>query len=388
MLAGLFYLDKPPPARELDDTAPYIVPNASRPPYDILLQIFNNVLEPKERWNFTPESHLVPFLLVNKWWSMTAHERLYRSISLGQSSDKPAQYLLSTLESNPRLAALILELRLGTIRHDRIETRNYISILNRCPNVIHIQISGYSGYELGSYRASLQRKSLVSFTVSRYGLSNMISVGFCTPAQLLQMMSGWPRLKNLVLYKHTLVDGSIGHHNYNRCCPHLREIMFQDGNFADDDALFAFSKAAPSVEKVSLHMSPLFCFWTTPAIESVLQSWSESLRSLSVSSTSTHFQINSIFPQLKNLEYLQASSLILAASALRDAVPNLSTFHYHATCAALQELTLAVHMPTFLPSLKLLTVLPLHPGRENFPEGLIASLSATCANRTIQLVIS
>jgi len=84
---------------------------ASNPPSEILAEIFGFTLKAKSKYHYDPHSPLLPFLMVNKWWSGAAYRQLYCSISMHHRH--VAKLLYRTLSEDPQIAALVIELRVA-----------------------------------------------------------------------------------------------------------------------------------------------------------------------------------------------------------------------------------------------------------------------------------
>ncbi|KAJ7687828.1 hypothetical protein B0H17DRAFT_678223 [Mycena rosella] len=184
----------------------------------ILERIFA-VLAPKK---LAPHKRLVPLLRVNKHWNVLGRQRLYEAISLkGQWISRP---LRKTLESNKALAELVTELVMDTelSSQDPKETLDHIRIVAACPNLQHLTILGYASVEVDKYREAISsRANLVTLNASE-------GSGMFTFAQLLDMMSGWPKLQKLILKDTLLPSDSPPAASPGKSCTHLKMVKIID----------------------------------------------------------------------------------------------------------------------------------------------------------------
>ncbi|KAH8112884.1 hypothetical protein DFH11DRAFT_389161 [Phellopilus nigrolimitatus] len=214
-------------------------------PPEVLDMIFKLVgIVKTERHTSTrrPETMLVPLLRVCRTWHPVAERRLYRSISIDKdifaekcamlvlsTGERIAQKLLETLE-NARIAALVHELSLATFNFydDWNVTRLHIELISACPNLAHIHIRGYNDDLRGELKEVLmEKKTLVSLTISDYSLKSYPSEYLCDTAELFGMMAHWPKLEKLSFTGLTLRGSDCSEQSpapSGVICPQLREF--------------------------------------------------------------------------------------------------------------------------------------------------------------------
>ncbi|KAF9050696.1 hypothetical protein BDZ89DRAFT_1032791 [Hymenopellis radicata] len=158
---------------------------------------------------FFPTYTLRPLVLVCKAWKGVAERRLYGSISIGSDNEDTGangadhlERLLETLTENPRLAALVQELRFSTMTLSSDESCDQILIMELCPNVTHFTLMGYNGEVLVDYHNALTRfNHLKSLTISKFDLRDYECDGFCSIDQLISFMYGWPELESVFFHR-------------------------------------------------------------------------------------------------------------------------------------------------------------------------------------------
>lgn len=204
-----------------------------------ILERILTVLAPKK---LAPHKRIVPLLRVNKHWNAIGRRRLYGAISLkGQWVSRP---LRKTLEKNKALAELVTELVMDTelSSQDPKETADHMQIVAVCPNLQHLTVLGYASADVQKYRAAIaSRASLVTLNLSE-------GSGMFTFVQLLEMLSGWPKLEKLILKDTLLPSDAPLSSTPGTPCSHLKMVKIIDTLDATKQFSFsAFAAMAPSV---------------------------------------------------------------------------------------------------------------------------------------------
>ncbi|KAJ6550846.1 hypothetical protein DFH09DRAFT_1366607 [Mycena vulgaris] len=344
----------------------------------ILERIFT-ILAPKK---LAPHKRLVPLLRVNKHWHAIGQRRLYTAISLkGQWVSRP---LRKTLETNKALAGLVTELVMDTelSSQDPKETLDHMRIVAACPNLQHLTVLGYASVDIDKYREAIaSRSSLVTLNASE-------GSGMFTFPQLLEMMSGWPKLEKLILKDALLPsDAPSSSTTSGNPCPHLKMVKIIDN--LDNAKHFSFSSFAVRAPSVSV-------LWVQPQHEipgdlvEGLRIWAPTLEALCLLSDS-ELHIETVLPQLTALKHLDTWSQMLSPLSVKHAPPSVEALTYRIFPAQLLDLSETLAVRTVLPSLKALEVKgAIPPGKltpMQFTPTAIQSMRTVCKRRRIRLTM-
>jgi len=363
---------------------------ASNPPSEILAQIFGYTLKVLDKYDYSPHSSLVPFLTVNKWWSGVAYGRLYRSISMGSRNPaNKARMLRRTLLDDPEIAALVIELRLAQgSRLGDDGFRDYITLLDLCINLKHVDIFSRKFHTLEGCRRALAQRNLISIHIRTEHWVSLKDPAFCSTGCLLEMMQGWPDLEKLHI-SHVASSGCTLPVTHNNCCPRLKDITISEGKFSAE-LLLQLPRMTQAVERLHLQTAWVHEF-PASVVFPVIRTWQDSLRWLHYA-PKTRLDIHpSDHPHLPHLKYFETNSTALPASYLPVISPNVSTLRYMATIEDFHYITTNLYDSTFLSSLTLLYIssLPSWSPRilaPRLPEDDVRSLKKICVQRSIQLV--
>ncbi|KAJ7127942.1 hypothetical protein C8R44DRAFT_101111 [Mycena epipterygia] len=343
----------------------------------ILERIFT-ILAPKK---LAPHKRLVPLLRVNKHWHAIGRRRLYAAISLkGQWVSRP---LRKTLENNKALAELVTELVMDTelSSQDPKETLDHIRIVAACPNLQHLTVLGYASTDVGKYREAIaSRSSLVTLNASE-------GAGMFTFPQLLEMMSGWPKLEKLILKNTLLPSDTPPSPIPGKPCSLLRMVKIIDD--LDDGKRFSFSTFAAMAPSVSV-------LWVQPQREMPgdlvdgLRLWAPTLEALCLLSDS-EMHIETMLPHLTALKHLDTWSQMLSPSSVKHAPASVEALTYRIFPAQLLDLSETLALPNVLPALKALEVKgAIPPGKltpMKFTPTATQSIRAVCKRRRIRLTM-
>lgn len=179
---------------------------------------------------YVPRWYLTPILRVSKRWYEISVKYLYQSV--GSDSQGAAEALYRRLEANPQAAALVERLHLGNEcnrqSYDQ-QNRTNINILKLCPNVKHVEICGYEGWDDSKLNALvdvLKTKSLVSFCISQRDLPGSSPSDGIRFSQLRAMMQRWPKLRSIQVERVSrYAEPAVDPRPFTGCCPDLREIV-------------------------------------------------------------------------------------------------------------------------------------------------------------------
>lgn len=268
---------------------------------------------------FLPCWYLVPLLRVWKLWHAVAERFLYRSISVGSrfpgartsQAYKIPRRLVTTLEANSRLAALVEELRLGIEevwdRQSLDWTRRNIRILWICPNVKHVEIRGFKFSLQDALTDVLKCKSLISFHITTQFLSG------CQPHEvhslkLFELMRRWPNLRSIsidglkcITELDVLVDLSTPDPPFR--CPDLQEINIMNGvDCGKIEFLRYLCGISGSIKRLDT------CIEKETDLQTViecLRSWSNALEELYLVFEDHDFSSNLLWEALSNLKRLR-----------------------------------------------------------------------------------
>ncbi|KAJ6506716.1 hypothetical protein C8R45DRAFT_970348 [Mycena sanguinolenta] len=307
-----------------------------------ILERILSVLAPKK---LAPHKRIVPLLRVNKHWNAVGRRRLYAAISLkGQWIGRP---LRKTLEKSPELAALVTELVMDTelSSQDPKETADHRRIVAACPNLQHLTVLGYASADVEKYRRAIaSRAALVTLNISE-------GEGMFTFAQLLEMLSGWPKLEKLILKDVFLPSDTPAPASSDSQCS-LKMVKIIDT--LDPAQQFSFATFAARVPSPSV-------LWVQPQREMPgdladgLRAWASTLEALCLLSDS-EMHLETILPQLTSLKHLDTWSQMLSPLSVKHAPPSLEVLTYRIFPAQLLDLSETLYSPTVLPSLKALEV--------------------------------
>ncbi|KAJ7214251.1 hypothetical protein B0H12DRAFT_367991 [Mycena haematopus] len=336
------------------------------------------VLAPKK---LAPHKKIVPLLRVNKHWNAVGRRRLYGAISLkGQWVGRP---LRKTLDESPELAALVTELVMDTelSSQDPKETADHRRIVAVCPNLQHLTVLGYASSDVEKYRQAIaSRAALVTLNLSE-------GAGMFTFAQLLEMLSGWPKLEKLILKDALLPSDTPVSAPPGPQCSSLKMVKIIDTLDPTQQFSFtAFAARAPSVSVV----------WVQPQREMPgdlidgLRAWASTLEALCLLSDS-EVHLETILPQLISLKHLDTWSQMLSPLSVKHAPPSLEALTYRIFPAQLLDLSETLFDSSVLPSLKALEVKgAIPPGKlatMNFTATATQSLRTVCKRRRIRLTM-
>ncbi|KAJ7203829.1 hypothetical protein GGX14DRAFT_461265, partial [Mycena pura] len=301
----------------------------------ILERIFS-ALAPKK---LAPHKRIVPLLRVNKHWHAIGLRRLYSAISIkGQWVSRP---LRRTLEKNKALAALVTELVMDTelSAQDPQETLDHARVIAACPNLQHLTVLGYASADLDKYRAAVaSRSSLVALNISE-------GSGMFTFSQLLELISGLPKLEKLIMKDGLLPSEADTSSTAGKPCSSLKMVKIID-NF-DSAKRFSFPSFAALAPSIS------------------------------------------VLPQMTSLKHLDTWSQILSPHSVKHAPASVEALTYRIFPAQLLDLSETLVDPSVLPSLRALEVKgAIPPGKltpMKFTPTAIQSIRTVCKRRRIRL---
>jgi hypothetical protein len=339
--------------------------------------------------HYNPQYSLVPFATVNKWWSGVAHYSLYRSISVhhgAYSRNNVVGMLRRTLSEDPRIAARVMELRVGVGCVEDNKVQDFIALFDLCVNLKHVDIYGYRLHSLECCRRLLAHRNLISIHIRMDNYSRLKDPAFCSTGCLLEMMQGWPDLETLHI---SHITSSAHTHVRNNCCPRLKVIYMNEGEFSAD-LLRQLPKVTQALERLHLRTAWIHEF-PASSVFFAIRAWKNSLKWLHYAPKRQLDVHPPQHPHLPHLKFFETNSTGLPASYLRIVSPNVSTFRYMATMEDFHYITTNLYDLTFLPSLTLLYISPLPDwstlsSNPEFPEDDVRSLTTICVQRSIQLI--
>jgi len=343
-----------------------------------ILERILTVLAPKK---LAPHKRIVPLLRVNKHWNAVGRRRLYAAISLkGQWVARP---LRKTLDKSPALAALVTELVMDTelSSQDPKETADHMRIVVACPNLQHLTVLGYASTDVEKYREAIASKAaLVTLNLSE-------GAGMFTFAQLLEMLSGWPKLEKLILKDTLLPSDALLSAPSGTQCSSLKMVKIIDT--LDAAQRFSFSAFAARAPYVSV-------LWVQPQREMPgdlvdgLRAWVSTLEALCLLSDS-EMHLETILPQFTSLKHLDTWSQMLSPLSVKHAPSSVEALTYRIFPAQLLDLSETLAIPTVLPSLKALEVKgAIPPGKltpMKFTPTATQSIRTVCKRRRIRLTM-
>lgn len=196
------------------------------------------------------------------------------------------------------------------------------------------------------------------------------------------MMQGWPDLETLHI---SHITSSAHTHVRNNCCPRLKVIYINEGEFAAD-LLLQLPKITQALERLHLRTAWIYEF---PASSVVFFQFEPGR--IRWSGFITPPKDNSMYIHPNILIFLTSNFSKQTRLDLHIVSPNVSTFRYMATMEDFHYITTTLYDLTFLPSLTLLYNSPLpdwstlssHP---EFPVDDVRSLKTICVQRSIQLI--
>lgn len=291
--------------------------------------------------DFKPRCYLTPLLRVNKLWHSLSERFLYRCISIGRAifhkrrgllrkGYKVAEELLATLIANARLAALVESLHLGIDFYYDEEsewTRTIVGILRVCPTVKHVHIGGIDSSYFDRLYDILKEKSLISFRIDHYDLSDSPVRGQHS-TRFLEVMPKWPKLRTIIVsgFNELQDEQNIPVRiDVPSCCPDLREIRI-DGKGLRDSDFHSLRALCNNVTKLSIVM---FDRWISERVMeelcSGIRAWSSTLRYLKLRlrrGRSPNKSLGDALSTLKRVEELQIYSpeLILDLGSIANLV--------------------------------------------------------------------
>jgi len=341
------------------------------------------------RSRYNPQYSLMPFATVNKWWSGVAHYLLYRSISVHNgvhSRTNVVGMLRRTLSEDPQIAARVIELRFAVASAEDDKIQDFLALFDLCVNLKHVDIFGYRLHSLECCRRVLAQRNLISIHIRMDNYSSVENPAFCSTGCLLEMMQGWPDLETLHI---SYITSSAHTYVRNNCCPRLKVIYINEGEFSGD-LLLQLPRITQAVERLHLRTAWIYEF-PASSVFFAIRAWQNSLKWLHYAPKRQLNVHPSQHPHLPHLKFFETNSTGLPASYLRIVSPNVSTLRYMATMEDFHHVTTNLYDLTFLPSLTLLYISPLpdwsslssHP---EFSEDDVRSLETICVQRSIQLI--
>lgn len=358
-------------------------------PPEVVDRIFMHRERAFNRFLFLPKLRLYPLLFVCKEWHAVAERRLYASVSLGSpktvldededeieiEGEEICDVFYETVSENPRLASLVRELRLGTKNHTREETEQHIELIKLCENVDRVEISGYNGYLLDELKEVLAKKeSLVSLSVSRYGLRDQEGDWFCTRSGLIKYMLKWPRLEKIYMENKTLASYDEEDETLQEPptvagrCPALKEFTVRE-NRLESVHLNILAKMAPAMHHLEINVNSE----SAEALTLCIRTWAHTLRYLHLSVYGKKTcSLASVSSGLTELRYLNAVSVVIPPSSFVH-FRHLEAAMYFASSSDAKELTCIVQKKDTLPALRKLTcdrILDEERGSSGVPQNL------------------
>lgn len=202
-----------------------------------------------------------------------------------------------------------LSLKVGTAGIGLVETRLYISIVDRCHNIRHLGIWNMHGSELDHLANILKTKrSLTSIDISLAETGDSVRTSLWELLRLLEVCSGLKSLFAKGFCGESALEDRVSIHA--RCCPHLQEVRIPHGamNPYQLEALYAMSSRALTTLDV-----PKSCLRTDPAVDGLcvaLHGWSETIEHLKIAiglgniDDRTAQRLNQALQELTNLKEL------------------------------------------------------------------------------------
>lgn len=237
---------------------------------------------------------------------------------------------MATLIANARLAALVESLHLGIDFYYDEEsewTRTNVGILRVCPTVKHVHIGGIDSSYFDRLYDILKEKSLISFRIDHYDLSDSPVRGQHS-TRFLEVMPKWPKLRTIVVsgFNELQDEQNIPVRiDVPSCCPDLREIRI-DGKGLRDSDFHSLRALCNNVTKLSIVM---FDRWISERVMeelcSGIRAWSSTLRYLKLRlrrGRSPNKSLGDALSTLKRVEELQIYSpeLILDLGSIANLV--------------------------------------------------------------------
>jgi len=343
-----------------------------------ILDRIYSALAPKK---LAPHKRIVPLLRVNKQWHAIGLRRLYSAISLkGQWVSRP---LRRTLEKNKALAALVTELVMDTelSAQDPQETLDHARVIAACPNLQHLTVLGYASADLDKYRAAIaSRSSLVALNISE-------GSGMFTFSQLLELISGLPKLEKLIMKDGLLPSEADTSSTAGKPCSSLKMVKIID-NFdsAKRFSFPAFAALAPSISVLWIQPHR----GVPPDLVDGLRVWTSTLEALCLLSE-TEMHLETVLPKMTSLKHLDTWSQILSPRSVKHAPASVEALTYRIFPAQLLDLSETLVDPSVLPSLRALEVKgAIPPGKltpMKFTPTAIQSIRTVCKRRRIRLTM-
>lgn len=300
----------------------------------------------KSSYDFTPQRRFLPIVRVNRRWHDVAQRRLYQNIRIGSSYS--ARRLRILLKKDQQLAEYVRTLWLGTEDYSKNETKDHAAIIEACPNLVHLCISGWGYGGASRLVEAVTAKSLCSLDISSLGLCDREGNSrFCNFERLLELIQGWPSLRKLHLH-----NKAIGHawydpdedeepdFNLSLACPNLQNLFFGEGVFPMNRAtMMALASIVPNVTHYKTYSLPP---------REIMGAWANTLRHLEIEAMLPRYTASEEWPafdgnvvegprtildkclsQFRELETLIVSTELLTPSSLRaPAVQKLKVLNY------------------------------------------------------------
>lgn len=274
--------------------------NKSDLPPELLDRIFSHC-ERNHRRNYMygpnllPKSRLQPLLLVCKKWHNVAERRLYASVSVGSdrvvrdrngskmeiTGKDVCRRFYETVQSNARIASIVRELRMGSIRLDREESEMHVYLIGICKNVEKIELRVCHETLLDDLAAALAKADLISLHLSREqpDLYSGRDGQLFSLSTVIRLLQSWPRLETIY--------ANLSRHDYGPlrktslgklppapgACPALRTIDIFGDTFHSAE-LSELGDIAPRLEEISatVHHD------CDEVLQQCVKSWSSSLK--------------------------------------------------------------------------------------------------------------
>lgn len=299
-------------------------------PVEILDIIIEDLIAQLNIRDYT-HAFLAPLLRVCKLWHTVSEKHLYRRISFGMhisSQNKMTgvgfevvKDLLATLETNPRLATLVNELRLGIEdipdrkRKSMEWTRTVIRIMQVCPSVEHLDVHGFDAAQQDALVDVLKEKlALVSLRITPNDQPSAQQTPSSLP--LFQLMQRWPKLRSLYVRTYTRFSEwdslpTRPSQSSATFCPDLQELTIFSAYLGESDfrALYAMCDRVP---KLALYVENFDRSGRAADVHAVcggLQAWSRNLESFTMAAHNTYVprqlfsETLSTLHSLRELEY-------------------------------------------------------------------------------------
>ncbi|KDQ51204.1 hypothetical protein JAAARDRAFT_199245 [Jaapia argillacea MUCL 33604] len=152
-----------------------------------------------------PRSLLLSSSRINRHWSDAANAILFESISVRYTRQVDALYRVLT--ASPMHTSLVRCLDFGSYRMPHEEPNVCAEIIKACTQVQHLCLGAHSRHSLPEIRMALP-KCVHLRTLCLH--PTIYDNPFLTMSELLELMTHWPHLENLYLYRSSIAHSILG----------------------------------------------------------------------------------------------------------------------------------------------------------------------------------